>query len=108
MTIIQLEQVEFQAVATDAGVNPLASEVTVTVYFEDSADDLPPNWENVNGIRIDDLTGIEVDENIATGTTLDLSLRAVLPGTSILPKLPKSFSLKPMGPQSLVWGRAIM
>ena len=70
----------FTAVATDAGTSPLFSVVQVDVYFEDSDDALPPNWENPNGIRIDDLTGIEVFEDVAVGTKVDVSLKAVLPG----------------------------
>ena len=65
------------ATATDMGTSPRSKIVDVVVTVTQDVSILPPVWDDIGGVRIDDYEGLEVPENETIGSVI-ISLNAAL------------------------------
>ena len=59
------------------GTPPRSKNVDVVITVTNDVSILPPVWDDIGGVRIDDYTGLEVPENETIGSVI-ISLNAAL------------------------------
>ena len=76
-----ITRVNLRVVASDRGTPPQESNPTSVIIniLEPTSVDLAPVWEPYNGQEIDDIVNLEIEENTASGTILDIDLKATNP-----------------------------
>jgi len=66
-----LQRYVLTVVATDGGLPPRSSTANVTIHLVDDQSSMPPEWQMVNGQRIDDLDDVTVSEDVTANTPIN-------------------------------------
>lgn len=65
-----MSEITIGVMASDHGASVRSNTIDVIVTIEDDLNDMPPVWEDINGIRIDDYIDLYISEAINVGSII--------------------------------------
>ena len=68
---MQLDTITLTANAADSGEPQRQRDVQVEITLITDVADMPPVWEDINGVAIDDIDDLEIDENIGLNAVIE-------------------------------------